>query len=55
MSEPIFIKPECFSPEADNPYPLCVGKGLPECENCQLWEKWEPEDPYGLEQKETRP
>lgn len=40
---------ECFIPEEDNVYPLCVGRDLPECVTCQLWANWEPEDPYGVE------
>ena len=43
--------PECFKPEKDNPYPLCVGKDNPECEECQLHADWEPEDPYGVERR----
>ena len=27
--------PECFTPEGNKPYPLCTGKDMPECENCQ--------------------
>lgn len=30
-------KPECYEPEKYNPYPLCIGKGLPKCETCCLW------------------
>lgn len=26
--------PECFKPEKYNPYPLCVGRDMPECEHC---------------------
>ena len=40
---------DCFIPEKDNPYPLCIGRELEECENCQLRADWEPEDPYGVE------
>lgn len=25
---------DCFTPEPDNPYPLCIGRGKPECEDC---------------------
>ncbi len=32
--------PECFTPEGKNPYPLCTGKDMPECENCQLRAGW---------------
>ena len=32
--------PECFTPEGNNPYPLCTGKDMPECENCQLRAGW---------------
>ncbi len=41
--------PECFEPEKNNAYPLCIGKDKPECEECQLRADWEPEDPYGVE------
>ena len=27
---------ECFTPEDNNPYPLCVGGNKPECVDCQL-------------------
>ena len=40
--------PKCFLPEKGNPYPLCIGQGKPECEECQLRADWEPEDPYGV-------
>ena len=36
----------CFIPEKDNPYPLCVGRGFSECEECQLRADWEPDDLY---------
>lgn len=48
MVERLFTK-DCFSPEKDTPYPLCVGKNKPECEECQLRADWEPEDPYGVD------
>lgn len=40
---------DCFIPENGNPYPLCVGRELPECRDCQIRADWEPEDPYGVE------
>ena len=40
--------PECFTPEPDNPYPLCIGKDMKRCKKCQLWAEWEPEDPYAV-------
>lgn len=40
---------DCFIPEKDNPYPLCVGQDLEKCKDCQLRADWEPEDPYGIE------
>ena len=46
--------PECFEPEKDNVYPLCIGKGKPECEECQLRADWEPEDPYGVERRYSK-
>lgn len=42
-------KCECYIPEKDNPYPLCVGQDLEKCEDCQIRADWEPEDPYGVE------
>lgn len=35
---------ECFTPESNNPYPLCVGGNKPECVNCQLRADWDPDD-----------
>lgn len=32
-----YEKPKCYEPEKCNPYPLCVGKGLPECKTYCLW------------------
>ena len=37
---------QCFMPEEGNPYPLCVGRGMPECAECQLRAGWEPECLY---------
>lgn len=31
------IYPDCYEPEKDNPYPLCVGSNKKECENCCLY------------------
>lgn len=39
----------CFIPEKDNPYPLCVGRNLAKCKNCQKRADWDPEDSYGKE------
>lgn len=44
-----YERPECFIPEKDNPYPLCAGRKLLMCGDCQLRVDWEPEDPYGVE------
>ena len=30
-------KPDCYTPETDNPYPLCVGNGGLLCEQCSLY------------------
>lgn len=38
----------CFTPEKDNPYPLCIGKDMGQCKECQLRADWEPDDPYGV-------
>lgn len=35
---------ECFVPEQNNPYPLCIGQDKPECETCQLRADWEPKE-----------
>lgn len=32
---------DCFVPEQDNPYPLCVGKGAPQCKTCCLYKDME--------------
>ena len=37
--------PECFIPEENNPYPLCVGNGSKDCENCCLYVDY-PEPPF---------
>ena len=36
-------RPPCYKPEQDNPYPLCVGNGQPECRNCCLYAEMEAE------------
>ena len=41
-----YEKPECYEPEKDNPYPLCVGTGRPECEECCLRADYGPDDDY---------
>lgn len=47
--EDTFDTTDCFMPEKDNPYPLCVGRDLDTCKDCQRRADWEPEDPYGVE------
>ena len=37
-------KPPCYTAEKDNPYPLCVGRGMTECAHCCLWMDYEPEE-----------
>lgn len=32
---------DCFVPEQDNPYPLCAGKGAPQCKTCCLYKDME--------------
>ena len=39
---------KCFTPESDNPYPLCIGKNMKQCKECQLRADWEPDDPYAV-------
>lgn len=39
-------KPECFTPEKNMCYPLCVGgKGL-KCEKCCLYTNFEPDEAF---------
>lgn len=40
--------PECFDPEANIVYPLCVGNKSKNCEQCYLYTDYEPEDMYGI-------
>ena len=35
----------CFIPEEGNPYPLCKGRGLDICVECQLRGDYEPPEP----------
>jgi len=35
---------DCFTPEANNPYPLCIGQNRPECKDCQLRADWSTEN-----------
>lgn len=39
--------PPCYIPEEENPYPLCVGNGSDECEQCMIYA--ELESPYDEE------
>lgn len=39
-------KPDCYKPEENNPYPLCVGNGNKECENCCLYVHMKGEGGY---------
>lgn len=38
---------ECFIPEPDNPYPLCIGRGKPECEDCCRYVHYEDKPGHG--------
>jgi hypothetical protein len=29
--------PECYTPEENNPYPLCIGNGSDECNECCIY------------------
>ncbi len=40
---------DCFIPEENNPYPLCIGRNRDKCEGCQLRADYEPKDPYGVD------
>ncbi len=37
------VKPECYTPEKENPYPLCIGNGGEECKKCCLWTDLQPD------------
>lgn len=39
-------KPECFTPEQNVGYPLCIGQNKPECEGCNLFVDYENEEEY---------
>lgn len=49
MEKEKYVPPKCYISEENNLYPLCVGRGLTECKDCQLRADWEPEDPYGVD------
>lgn len=34
-----YSEPDCFVPEENNDYPLCVGNGSQKCEDCSLYAK----------------
>ena len=36
--------PPCYLPEKDNPYPLCVGRGIKACAHCTLWADYDPDE-----------
>lgn len=36
MEDKNIDKVDCFKPERNNPYSFCIGRGFPECEDCQL-------------------
>lgn len=38
--------PDCYTPEPDNPYPLCIGNGKEECRQCCLYVYMEGEGGY---------
>lgn len=35
--------PDCYTPETDNPYPLCVGNNTEKCRECCLWADLQPD------------
>ena len=39
-------QPDCFTPEADNPYPLCIGSCKQECADCCLYVHMKGEGGY---------
>ncbi len=47
MTEKMENCPECFEPEKDNPYPLCVGSDKEECKHYCLYVDF-PEPPFSV-------
>lgn len=45
------IDEECFIPEPDNPYPLCIGRGKPECGDCCQYMHYEDKSGCGPNDK----
>ena len=43
-NEPVEDNPPCYLPEKDNPYPLCVGRGMKACAHCTLWGDYDPDE-----------
>ena len=38
------VRPPCYLPEKDNPYPLCIGRGMRICAHCCLWANYDPSE-----------
>lgn len=34
-------QPKCFIPEKYNPYPLCIGRDMKKCKDCQIRAEWD--------------
>lgn len=45
MVKQCYEKPECYKPEKDTPYPLCIGAQKEECICCCLYIDY-PEPPF---------
>jgi len=37
-------RPPCYLPEKDNPYPLCIGRGMTVCAHCCLWADYDQDE-----------
>lgn len=37
------LRPECYTPKKNSPYPLCEGRNRTECKTCSLWADISPE------------
>lgn len=43
-AQPANARPPCYLPEKDNPYPLCIGRGMTVCAHCCLWADYDQDE-----------
>ena len=34
------LQEDCFLPESNNSYPLCIGRDLEKCKICSVWQEF---------------